>query len=177
MTAKTSSDKAQMTATKAVGLMVGLMVFGVIAAVLLPAAVDQLENDTTDVFTQDNNTATEINARLNSTVTDVETAGATHNVTVQLNDSRVAGTTSNTIDNGSTTDYSMYDGQTVTVGIEDADTSTTPDSATVNYSYAPEYSYNDGARSVWNVLGLAIILAAFLFVVGIGINVYSRQVG
>lgn len=164
-----TNDRGQMSAQAAVTLVVGLMIFGVLAAVMLPVAVDQIEGNQTDVLTQDNNTAVEVNSQLNSTVTDVS-SGTPDTVTVQLNDTRTSGTTSNTIDNGTTTDYSMFDGQTVTVGVEDADTGTSPDSATLNYTYANDYTYSDAGRSLWGLLGLAIVLAAVLFVMSIALK-------
>lgn len=174
MTAKL--DRGQMKAGAAVTLVVALMVLGLLAAVMLPTAIDEIEGNTTATFTQDNGTTVEINAKLNSTVTDADTSGSTHNATIELNDTRTAGTTTKTIDNGSTADYAL-DGGTVTVGVEDVTTSSNPDTVTANYTYSNDYSFSDSSRSLWGTLGMILVLAVFLFVVGVGLRVYRGLAG
>lgn len=157
-----------MSATAAVTLVVGLMIFGVLAAVMLPVAIDQLEGSTTEVVVQDEGVEYEVNSALNSTVT-ATTVSTTDTATVELNDTRTSGTTSNTIDNGSTANYSL-EGGTVTVGVEDVDDSPTPNTTTLNYTYANDYSYGSGASSLWGLLGLAIVLSAVLFIVSVALK-------
>lgn len=164
-----TKDRGQMSASAAVTLVVGLMIFGVLAAVMLPVAIDQIEGDQTETLTQDNGTTYEVNSQLNSTVTST-TVGTTDTATIELNDTRTSGTTSNTIDNGTVTNYTMYDGQTVQVGLEDVDDSPTPNQATVNYTYSNDYTYSDSGRSMWGLLGLAIVLSALLFVLSIALK-------
>lgn len=161
-----------MSASAAVTLVVAIMIFGVLAAVMLPVAIDQIEGNQTTTLTQDVDTTYEVNSELDSNVTSV-TVGTTDSATIELNDTRTSGTTSNTIDNGTTTDYDL-EGGTVTVGVEDVDDSPSPNQATANYTYSNDYAYGSGASSIWGVLGLAIVLSAFLFVVGVAIKMYNR---
>lgn len=162
--------RARMKAGTAVTLMVMLMVGGLIAAIGLPIAVDEIAGNTSVQYTQQNGTAQEVNAELNSTVTDVETAGTTDNATVELNDTRTSGTTSKTIDNGSTATYSL-DGGDVDVTLDDANTTANPDEATLTYEYQKDYAWGGAASSLWDNLGLIIILGAFLFFTGTALSV------
>lgn len=168
----TTDPRGAMSARTAVTLVVTLMVFGLIAAVTLPVAINAIEGDTTTTLTQDEGTAYEVNGALNATVTGT-TVSTTDTATVELNDTRTSGTTSNTIDNGTTTDYDM-NGGTVTVGVEDVDDSPTPNQATVNYTYTSDYAYSSGASALWAVLGLVIVLAAFLYVISVGLQATNR---
>lgn len=163
MTAQTD-DRGQMSATKAVSLIVAISVFGILAAVLLPTAIDAIESDTETSITQDVDVTYEVDGELNSTVTAV-TAGS--DATVELNDTRTAGTTSNTINVGDNETYTL-DGGDVDVGVESS--STGPDQAVVNYTYASDYSYSSGASSLWGLLGLAIVLAGILYAVALAIR-------
>lgn len=160
------------TGRKAVALVVALTVFGLLAAFMLPVAINEIEGDTSVTLTQDESTEYEVNGALNSTVTGT-TISTTDTATVELNDTRTSGTTSNTIDNGTTTDYDM-NGGTVTVGVENVDDSPTPNQATVNYTYTKDYAYSSGASSIWGILSLAIVLAALLFTVKIALDGMDR---
>jgi len=165
----TNDVKAEMTASRAVSLMVILTVFGVIAAVGLPVAIDSIEDDTEKTFTQDVNTDYDVSGKLVSNVTAI-TDGA--DATVELNDTRTASTTSKTINVGANATYTL-DGGDVDVGVESA-TAGSPDQAVVNYTYATEYSYGSGASSIWNILGLAIVLGAFLYAIYVGLKASNR---
>lgn len=156
------------SASMAVTLVVGLMIFGVLSAVMLPVAINEIEGNSTTTLTQDEDTTYEVNSKLDSNVTAM-TTGSPDTATVELNDTRTSGTTSKTIDNGSTVDYSL-EGGTVTVGVENVDTSGSPNVSTVNYTYATEYSFSDSASSLWGLLGLAIVLSAMLFAVAIAMR-------
>lgn len=166
------NDRGQMSASAAVTLVVGLMIFGVLAAVMLPVAINEIEGDTTTTLTQDEDTTYEVNSRLNSNVTGT-TIATTDTATIELNDTRTSGTTSKTVDNQTTADYDM-EGGTVTVGLENVDDSTSPNQATVNYTYTNDYAYGDGASSLWGILGLAIVLAAVLFIFGTAFKFTNR---
>jgi len=158
-------NRAMVDAGTAVNLVVVLAVFGIIASIGLPIAIDAIEDDNVDTLTQDVSTTYEVNGELNTTVTAI-TDGA--DATVELNDTRTGTTTSKTINVGDNATYSL-DGGDVDVGVESA-TSGTPDTAVVNYTYAPEYAYGSGASSIWNVLGLAIVLSAVLYAVFLGVR-------
>jgi len=160
-----TTDSRAVSSKMAVTLMVTLTVFGLIAAVGLPVAIDSIEDDQVDTLTQDINTDYDVNGELVSNVTAI-TDGA--DATIELNDTRTSSTTSKTINVGDNATYTL-DGGDVDVGVESA-TSGSPDQATANYTYAPEYAYGTGASSIWNVLGLAIVLAAFLFVIKVGLQ-------
>jgi cobalamin biosynthesis Mg chelatase CobN len=150
---------AQSTPRSAIILIVTIAVGIIVASVLIPVAIDEIEGDTTTTFTQDTSTTYEVNGELNSTVT-ATTDGS--DATVELNDTRTAGTTSNTINVGSTTTYSLQGGD-VNVTVDSA----TSSGATVTYEYAKDYAYSDGASSLWGILGLAIVLGVMLYVISL----------
>lgn len=158
-------------AQKAVAIVMTLAVVGLLAAFLAPVAINELEANETTTLDQDSNQTYDVNAKLTSNVTDYET-GTTDNATVVLNDTRTTSTTTKTIDNGTTADFSL-DGGTVTVGVEQVDDTVTPETGTLNYTYAKDYAYSDGASSVWGLLGLAIVLALVVYLVGLGTNVFD----
>lgn len=154
-----TDDRGQTTARRGVLLIVSIVVAVIVGSVMAPVAIDQLEGDTTETLTQDVNTVYDVNGELTSEVTAV-TDGTS--ATVELNDTRTAGTTSNTVSVGSTTSYDLQGG-TVNVTVNSA-TSGTPDTAEVTYEYDKTFAYSDGAASLWGILGLTIVLGLFLLV-------------
>jgi len=155
-----TDDRAQVGGgpRTAIMLVVGIVVAAIVGAVMVPVAINNLEGDETTTLTQDTDTTYEVDAQLNSTVT-ATTDGSS--ATVELNDTRTAGTTSNTINVGSNASYDLQGG-TVTVTVDSA----TSTGATVTYEYPRDYSYSSGAQSLWGILGLVIVLAMFLLVLG-----------
>lgn len=164
-----NDDRGAMTAKMAVGLVVTVTVVGLMAAFLLPVAINEIEGDTTTTLTQDVDTDYDVNAKLVSNVT-AATSGTPDSATIELNDTRTAGTTSKTIDVGDNATYSLEGGD-VDVGVESINAGT---NATANYTYANDYAYGDGASSLWGVLGLAIVLAVFLYIVSVGLTAKDR---
>lgn len=152
----------------AISIILAITVGIIVASVLIPVAIDELEGNETVTQTQDVDTTYQISGELESNLTSV-TTGTTDTATVELNDTRTSGTTSNTIDNGSTVDYSL-DGGTVTVGVEDVDDTTSPNQATLNYTYEKDYSYSDGASALWGILGLTIVLGVFIYVIRLAVD-------
>lgn len=146
-------DRAQ--ARGAIALVVGIAVAAIIASVMFPVAINAIEGNETATLTQDTSTTYEVNGELESTVT-ATTDGS--DATVELNDTRTAGTTSNTISVGSSQEYDLQGG-TVDVTVDSA----TSTGATVTYEYDRDYAYSDGASSLWGILGLSIVLVVLLF--------------
>lgn len=142
---------------RAIALVVGLSVLALMAAFLLPVAMDGLYSDQTVELNQTTSTEYEVNSQLTSTVT-AATAGA--DASIELNDTRTASTTSNTINVGENTTYSLEGGDVV-VTVTEAET----DYAVADYEYAKDYTYSDGAQGLWGIIGLAIILAVILFAI------------
>jgi len=152
------NDKGQAGTRAAIGLVITISVAVLVGAVLLPVAIDNIEGNTTTAINQTDGETYDVNGELTSTLTD--SSDTDSDVTVELNDTRTAGTTSNTISVGDTADYNL-DGGTVTVGVESESTGY----ATANYTYDKDYAYSDGARSIWGLLGLAVVLVLLLFLV------------
>lgn len=148
----------------AVTLVVTVALFGLVAAIGLPVAIDQIEGETTDVITQDLNEQVNVNAELTSNLTAVN---ASSNATYELVSD--GSTISNTINVNANATYSFDNGDVV-VGVETVNSG----NATANFTYNNDFAYSDSARSIWDILGLAIVLAAFLFVLGIGLSASNR---
>lgn len=155
------TDRAQMSlggsASKAVGLVVGLAVLALLAAFLMPVGLNALYADSTSTLNQNVSDTYEVNGQLESTVTAV-TDGA--DATIELNDTRTAGTTSNTINVGSNATYSLSGGDVV-VTVTEAGT----DYAVAEYEYSRDYAFSDGAQGLWSIIGLALVLIVFLFAI------------
>lgn len=164
-----TDDRAASTADMAVKLVIALAVAGVLAAVMLPVAINEIEADTETTLTQDVDTDYDVNGKLVSNVT-AASSGTPDSATIELNDTRTSGTTSKTIDVGANATYSL-DGGDVVVGVENINAAT---NATANYTYAKDYAYSSGASAVWGVLGLILVLAAFLYIVGVALSSTDR---
>jgi cobalamin biosynthesis Mg chelatase CobN len=159
-----STGRGQTTAKKAVALVIGLVVVALLASYLMPIALDALNSDTSVTTNQTTSTETEINAELNSTVT-ATTAGT--DATIELTSDNT--TTSKTIAVGSNSTYS-FDRGDVTVSVSEAQTGY----AVATYDYPKDFSYSSGAQAMWGILGLIVILAVFLFVLGIALDGMNR---
>ncbi len=156
---------------KMVTAVVVLGIAAIVIGTLLPIATGALADDQVTTLTQDNQTTTEVKPGLDSTVDDVNTSASPNQSTITLD---LDGTTEqNTVDEGSVVTYTI-DGYDIDVGLESADTSTSPDQITSNYTYDQAVGYSGGASSLWNILDLAVILGAFLFIVGLAMAYMNR---
>jgi len=150
-------------ATLAVTIMVALAVVALIGGVLIPIGLNSINEDRTTELNQSVSDTYEIGA-FNSTVT-ATTSGT--DATVELGYS--GETISNTVNVGSTQTYSFTDGS-VDVTVVSAESSI----ATVNYTYSSDFGYSDGATSIWGILDLIVVLAVFMFVIGIALSARGR---
>jgi len=145
------------TAKTVVTLVVGIAVLALLSAFLAPIAINALEGDDATSLNQTVSTTYDINGELTSTVTAV-TAGT--DATVELNDTRTAGTTSKTINVGSNATYAL-DGGDVVVGVTEAQTGY----ALTDTEYARDYAFSSAASGLWALLGFALVLLIFLFAI------------
>lgn len=150
--------------SKAVGIVVTLAVVAIVAAFLAPVAIDQLENDTSTTVTVDVGNSTDVNAELTAEVDSVDTTAdsATWNLTADGN------SISKSVDNGTTATYAFNRGD-VNLTVDDVSTG----ESTATIEYPKEFSYSSGARSMWGLLGLAVVLGLFLYLVGKGNSMRS----
>jgi len=147
-------------AIAAVSLVVALLVVGLIGALLLPVAINEVTGNETVTINSSTSDEVEVNAVLNSTVT-ATTDGT--NATIELNVSD-GGSTTKTINQGSSATYS-FDRGDVNVTVNQANSG----SADVTYAHPKEFSFHDGARALWGILDIIIVLGLFLFVVGLAL--------
>jgi phage-related protein len=152
MDRKITPERAQMNMQSMMGVIVALTVAALVAAFLLPVAINALESDTEVTLTQDENTLYEVNAELDSTVT---SSSSGTSATVELNTSDQ--TISNSINVGENATYDFDEGA-VTANVTEAQST----NATVRYSYPSEFSYSGGASGLWGLVPFAIILVVFL---------------
>lgn len=157
-----SSSKA------AVAMIIGIAVAGILAAFLLPVAVNEIEGNETFTTTQDTQSPNEsVNAVLDANLTGA-TTGSPDTATIELNNN---GTTeSNTIDNGTETAYTSLPDGDATVGVEDVNSG----NATFNVTYSRDYAYSDGASTVWGLLGLALVLGALVYLLKMALGGMGR---
>lgn len=149
----------------AVKVVIALAVVGIVAAFLTPVAINALENPTSDTITQNTTEKVEVNPELNATLDSIGTSGTTDNATYSLTSG--GQTITKTVDNGTNATYSFNRGDVVlTVDNVDGVNS----EATSTFEYPKEFAYSDGARSMWGLLGLAIVLAVFILVLGRGMS-------
>jgi len=95
---------------------------------------------------------------------DIPTAGSAltdgTDATVELNDTRTAGTTSKTINVGSNATYALEGGDVV-VTVDEAGT----DYAIAQYDYARDYTFGSAAQGLWGLIGFALVLLILLFAI------------
>lgn len=154
-------DRGQ-TSTGAVAIIVSIAVAAIIASFLLPVAVNQLENDESVTINQSVSSTEDVNAQVNATLDSIGTKDPTDNATYTLQTDNQSIT--KTIDNGSESTFSFNEGD-VTVNVSDVDSGTS--SAESAFTYPTTFGYSSGGAALYDLLGLALILAAFLFFVGL----------
>lgn len=160
--------RARLQIATVLGLVIGVAVAGIVGAFLLPTAINEVEGNATFQTTQDVGTANEsVNAVLDANLTSA-TTGSPDSATIELNNN---GTTeSNTVDNGTVTKYSTLNDGPAWVGVEDV----TSSSATFNVTYANDYSFSDGASSLWGLVALILVLALVLMLLSMGMDGFGR---
>lgn len=146
----------------AIAVVVALTVAGLLAAVMLPVALDQIEEDRTTTITQDTGTTENVTAVFDATLDSTNTSADT--ATYTLDDVENSSDT-NTVDNGTTTTFSLDSGD-VDVTVDNVES----DSATATYTYATTHGWSTGATGLWGILALLLVLTVFLFVLGVALK-------
>lgn len=144
-----------------VGVVLALVIAGVLIGYLLPIGINSVEQPETINQTQDVSTTYEIDAQLNSTVTAVSDGA---NATVELTDLSSSTTQSQTIDVGSTASYDLPGG-TVNVTVNSA-TAGSPGTADLTYEVPNDFGWDGGAKSLFGLLPLFLVLVPLVVVVG-----------
>lgn len=147
---------------KAVGIVVGLMVFGLIAAFLMPVAINAIAGDETTTITQNTTDTTEVQPGLEITLDSTDDTNDTATYTVNASGSTA---TTSAIAVGSNETVTV-DGIDVTL----APKTVNPDSATTDVSYPTDYGWGSGASAMWAILPVILVLAVFLYIVGMALN-------
>lgn len=154
------------TAAKvAVGVIVGVGILALMAGILLPVGIDGIVDDETYTETQDVGEVVNVTSTLDSTLDSTDTGGDNATYTLSGPDSSV----SHTVDNGTTQDFALTGG-TVTVGVEDVESS----AATANYTVPKDFGWSSGASSIWFILDVAVILAVILAALGLALKATDR---
>lgn len=158
-------DRGQMQLGRlALGGLVALAIVGLLTAIILPTAVDALSDDEGVTLNQTVGQTDDVNANLNTTLDSV-TSGTSATITLGADGETVQ----NTVNVGQNTTYSMSEGD-VEVGVEEAGS----DYAVANYTYPSDFGWSGGASSMWNIIGLAVVLAPFLFIIGLAMMFQRR---
>lgn len=151
-----------------VQLAVAVAVIAIVAAFLAPVAINEINGTNSATITQNVTATTNPTAELNATLDSIGTGGTTDNATYTLEADGVS--TTKTIDNGTTATFS-FDRGDVNVTVNDVDG--VNNAATSEFEYNNDFSYSDGAQSLWELLGLMIVLGIFLVVLSRGMDAMS----
>lgn len=147
--------------SKAVTLVVGLFVAGIMAAFLLPVAIGPMTDGETATATLETGESTELQPDLTATLDTVDTTADSATFTINA-----SGTTSTvTVDNGTNTTTTV-DGADVTVSVTDVSTG----QATAEFTSPTDYGWGSGAGALWGILPVLVVLAVFLYFVGMALN-------
>ena len=146
-------------ASQVVKLVVAVFVAGLMGAFLLPVALGAVADDPTEQFNQTTGETVDLNPGLNSTL-DSTTAGTSATYTVNYEGT----TTSTTVNVGSNTTATV-DGVDVTIAVSSAQSGY----AVADYTY-PKTAGWGSAGSLWGILPVILVLAIFLFMVGLALK-------
>lgn len=145
---------------KGVTLAVGVLVVGILVAFLLPTAIGAFNSDTSQTEIQQEDTTYQIGASLEANATDINSTS--NEVTLELNDTSTAGTTTKTISEGNNATYSLNNGDVnVTVDSVNSDTE-----AQITYDYESTFGWDNGPAQLFNLLPLFFVLVILMFVIG-----------
>lgn len=160
-----TDDRGQMGASNvakvALAIVIGLAVTALVAGLLVPIGINELNDDQTQTVTQSAGDTENLTASLDATLDSVDTGG--DNATYTLSDG--SSTATNTVDNGTTTTFSL-DGGSVDVSPQDVSSG----QATTTYSYAKDFGWSSGGSAMWNLLDMVIVLSVFLLVLAIALK-------
>lgn len=150
---------------KALGIVVAITVFAILASVLMPVAIGNFNDDTTTTINQTQGQTYNITADLNTTATDINQSA--DSVTVELQD----GANSDTVTVSTTTN------ETATVGDEDINVTvveyTGSNSAEMEYQHNNTYGWGTGAETLFDLIPLMLLIAIVLFTVGAAMAGYK----
>lgn len=142
-------------AKKAVGLVVALVVGGLLAAFLMPIAIDAISGPEDVTNTLDTGETVTLQDDLNVTL-DSTTSGT--NATYTVTGGADSATTTVAVGGNQTV---TVNGASVTISTSDA----TATNATQTIEYPTDYGWGGGAASLWGLLPMVLVLAVFLYFV------------
>ena len=150
-------------ARSAVAIVVGLLIMGLLAAVLMPTVVGAFVTDDSQTVTQAEGETVELSQDLEATVDTVDDEADEVTVTVANDDD----TATVTVAEGQT-ERATVDGTDV-----DVTTESIVDGTTAEVSYEWPTSYGWGAASnIWVLIPLFLILPIFMFFTAVAIRQY-----
>lgn len=149
-----------MNAKTGVAIVVALTVGALVAAFLLPIGVANLTADQTVTYTTAEGDTEQISSMLEVSVDSVSTG---ENATITL--SGEGDSVQQTIDQGSSSTFSVG-GDSITVTLDSAGSG----EITATYAIPRGFGWSAGAAALWSILDVIIILAVFLFFVGVAIK-------
>jgi hypothetical protein len=133
----------------------GIVVAGLLLGYVFPVGLNAVNEDPTYSLTVDEGTEVEVQERLNATATTVDATN--DEVTLQVKDTQTGTTESQTIQNGSTAQFSTLEGGFVNVTVTDTNTGT-PNSTTLDFEVEQGFAWDDSSKSIFSVLGIFLVL-------------------
>ena len=149
-----------MDSKRAVGLVTTLFVAAIMGAFLFPLAIGEMSGPEEQTVTLETGETVELQPGLNLTL-DSTTDATNASYTVSANND-TASTTVNVGANASVT----VDGEEVTIGVTEA----TISGATAEVDYPATYGWGGGARALWAIIPVILVLALFLWFVFVAVR-------
>lgn len=160
--------KGQIDIGQSITFVVGIAVVVLLIAFLLPSAMGAFYDGSERTYNQSVGETVTLTGNLNATLDSVDDVAGEINVTVA--DGTESQSLTNIAEGANAT--ATINGDDIVVTNENV---TSASSAEVNYAYPSTYGWGDGPTSLFNILPLLILLAAFLFIVGIAISAYKNR--
>lgn len=145
----------------AVAALLGVLIFAVVAAAILPSAIGTVEEPSDATFNQSTGDTVNVTAGLDGTLDSISTGTAQ----ITLNDTQENEDATVSLDQGNNETVTTLPGGDVTVNA----TEVGADYAVIQYTYPTEYGWDDSAGALWSLYPLVLILVPVGVLIGYAI--------
>lgn len=142
-------------------IILGVVIAGLLLGYVFPVGLNAVNEDPTYTITSDESEEVNVQERLNATVTSSDTTTSPDQATIKLEDLQTGTTETQTIENGSSAEYSTLEGGTVNVTVTDV-TSGSPNTVTADYTVEQGFAWDDNSQTIFGVLGIFLVIVPLI---------------
>lgn len=150
-------------------MVVGLTVAGLVAALVLPVALDGLNEPQSTTIDQEVGDTDVLTGELNATLDSVDDTAGSESATATVTNTDTGDSSQVSVDEGTNSSVTVG-GVDVTVTTEEV---TGSSNATMTYEYPRTSGWSGGAAAIFGILDLILILVLFMVAIGWALMVYN----